>query len=102
MTGNENIRIGKVLKEFNIGMGTLVEFLRKKGIDIDSNPGAKLSGEQYALVAKEFKKEQIVKEESKKVAIKVKDITDKETKSIEEEPVKELFIKTAACTCCRE
>lgn len=95
MTGNENIRIGKVLKEFNIGMGTLVEFLRKKGIDIDSNPGAKLSGDQYALVAKEFKKEQIVKEESKKVAIKVKDITDKEPKSIEDdEPVKELFIKT--------
>lgn len=95
MTGNENIRIGKVLKEFNIGMGTLVEFLRKKGINIDSNPGAKLTGEQYALVAKEFKKEQIVKEESKKVAIKVKDITDKEPKSIEEEePVKELFIKT--------
>ena len=30
MTGNENIRIGKVLKEFNIGMGTLVEFLKKK------------------------------------------------------------------------
>ena len=24
MTGNDNIRIGKVLKEFNIGMGTLV------------------------------------------------------------------------------
>lgn len=95
MTGNENIRIGKVLKEFNIGMGTLVEFLRKKGINIDSNPGAKLTGDQYALVAKEFKKEQIVKEESKKVAIKVKDITDKEPKSIEEEePVKELFIKT--------
>jgi len=95
MTGNENIRIGKVLKEFNIGMGTLVEFLRKKGVDIESNPGAKLSADQYALVAKEFKKEQIVKEESKKVAIKVKDITDKEPKSIEEdEPVKELFIKT--------
>ena len=92
MTGNENIRIGKVLKEFNIGMGTLVEFLRKKGIDIDSNPGAKLTGEQYALVAKEFKKEQIVKEESKKVAIKAK---VKEPKSLEsEEPVKELFIKT--------
>ena len=95
MTGNENIRIGKVLKEFNIGMGTLVDFLRKKGINIDSNPGAKLTGEQYALVAKEFKKEQIVKEESKKVAIKVKDITDKKSKAVEEEePVKELFIKT--------
>ena len=66
MTGNDNIRINKVLKEFNIGLGTLVEFLRKRGITIDSNPGAKLTSEQYALVAKEFKKEQIVKEESKK------------------------------------
>ncbi len=96
MTGNDNIRIGKVLKEFNIGMGTLVEFLKKKGVNIDSNPGAKLTGEQYALVAKEFKREQIVKEESKKVAIKVKDITEKETKAEKEaEPEKELFIKTS-------
>ena len=96
MTGNDNIRIGKVLKEFNIGMGTLVEFLHKKGINIDSNPGAKLTGEQYALVAKEFKKEQIVKEESKKVAIKVKDITEKEPKEEKEaEPEKELLIKSS-------
>ena len=95
MTGNDNIRISKALKEFNIGMGTLVDFLKKKGIEVDSNPNAKLSGEQYALVAKEFRKEQIVKEESKKIAIKVKDITEKETKSVEEEPVKELFIKTS-------
>ena len=96
MTENDNIRINKVLKEFNIGLGTLVEFLRKKGISIDPNPGARLTGEQYALVAKEFKKEQIVKAESKKVAIKVKDITDKEPKAIEEkEPEKELFVKTS-------
>ncbi len=96
MTENDNIRIGKVLKEFNIGMGTLVEFLHKKGINIDSNPGAKLTGEQYSLVAKEFKKEQIVKAESKKVAIKVKDITDKEPKAIEDkEPEKELFVKSS-------
>ena len=96
MTENDNIRINKVLKEFNIGLGTLVEFLRKKGISIDSNPGAKLTGDQYALVAKEFKKEQIVKAESKKVAIKVKDITEKEPKAIEEkEPEKELFVKTS-------
>ena len=96
MTGNDNIRISKALKEFNIGMGTLVDFLKKKGIEVDSNPNAKLSGEQYALVAKEFRKEQIVKEESKKIAIKVKDITEKESKpAAEEEPVKELFIKTS-------
>ena len=97
MTGNDNIRINKVLKEFNIGMGTLVEFLKKKGINIDSNPNARLTGEQYSLVAREFKKEQIVKEESKKVAIKVKDITEKESKAVEEpEPEKELLIKNSS------
>lgn len=95
MSGNENIRINKVLKEFNIGLGTLVEFLHKKGFQIESNLGAKLTAEEYSLVQKEFKKEQIVKEESKKVAIKVKDITDKDPKSLKEEnEPKEIFIKT--------
>ena len=37
MTANETIRVNKVLKEFNIGMGTLVEFLNKKGIAIEAN-----------------------------------------------------------------
>ncbi len=96
MTANENIRINKVLKEFNIGMGTLVDFLHKKGITIESNPNAKISANAYALVEKEFKKEQIVKEESKKVAIKVKDITEKEiSRNNEPETSKEIFIKTA-------
>ena len=76
MAVNENIRISKVLKEFNIGMGTLMEFLQKKGITVDANPNAKLSAEAYSLTEAEFRKEQIVKEESKKVAIKVKDITE--------------------------
>ncbi len=96
MTANENIRINKVLKEFNIGMGTLVDFLHKKGISIEASPNARISSEAYSLVEKEFRKEQIVKEESKKVAIKVKDITEKEMSrkdEIEEQP-KEFFIKT--------
>ena len=71
MTVNDNIRISKVLKEFNIGMGTLMEFLQKKSITVDANPNAKLSASTYALVEAEFRKEQIVKEESKKVIIKV-------------------------------
>ena len=93
MTVNENIRISKVLKEFNIGMGTLMEFLQKKGITVDANPNAKLSASTYALVEAEFRKEQIVKEESKKVIIKVKDIAETE-KPVEEEAPKEIFIKT--------
>lgn len=97
MTEKASIRISKVLKEYNIGLNTLREFLGKKGITIEANPNAKLDGDAYALVEKEFKKEQIVKEESKKVAIKVKDITqskEKEQDDDEEEPVKEILIKS--------
>ena len=96
MTANENIRINKVLKEFNIGMSTLVEFLHKKGVTVEASPNAKISSDAYSLVEKEFRKEQIVKEESKKVAIKVKDITEKEAprKDEGEAQPKDYFIKT--------
>ncbi len=76
----ESIRINKVLKEFNIGMGTLVDFLKSKGIEAESNPNFKISGSAYELVAKEFKKEITIKEESKKIALKVKDFAKNEMK----------------------
>ena len=95
MTGNEHIRISKIMKEYNIGLPRIVEFLKTKGFEIEQSPNARLDAEQYALIAKEFKKEQIVKEESKKVAIKVKDITDKEPKSIKDDAPKDIFIKTS-------
>ncbi len=99
MTVNENIRVNRVLKEFNIGMGTLIDFLKSKKIEIEASPATKLSPETYALIQKEFGKEQLIKEQSKKVAIKVKDITEKsdahkDEDSDDETPVKEVFIKT--------
>jgi len=98
MTGNESIRISKVIKEFNIGVNTLVDFLNKKGFDIESNPNAKIDSSQYEMVAKEFGKEQMIKEQSRKVAIKFKEITEQERHSSrDEDPVdheKELLIKT--------
>ncbi|MBQ7222836.1 MAG: translation initiation factor IF-2 [Bacteroidales bacterium] len=72
------IRISKILKDFNIGMGTLVDFLKKKGIEVEANPGAKISQKAFDLVSKEFGKELLIKEQSKKVAITVKDITEQE------------------------
>jgi translation initiation factor IF-2 len=92
------IRISKILKDFNIGLGTLVEFLKKKGIDVDANPGAKISTDAFALVEKEFSKEQLIKEQSRKVAITVKEITDKVEQHRESaddaELEKEIIIKT--------
>ena len=92
------IRISKIMKDFNIGLGTLVEFLKKKGIDVEANPGAKISADAFALVEKEFSKEQLIKEQSRKVAITVKEITDKveqhRERADEAELEKEIIIKT--------
>ena len=95
------VRINKILKDFNIGLSTLTDFLKKKGINDDIKPTSKISEDVYAMVAKEFGKEQLIKEQSKKVAIKVKEITEKENSRItaeEEEPVKEVIIKTNVFT----
>lgn len=70
MSQPESIRISKVVKEFNIGISTLVDFLHKKGIEVDANPNAKITTDAYALVTKEFGTEQSIKEASKKVNIK--------------------------------
>ena len=79
MAGQEKIRINKVLKEFNIGLGTLVEFLSKKGYEVEAHPSAQISGEEYELLKKEYAKDQRIKEESAKISIKIKEITKKET-----------------------
>lgn len=99
MTIEKSIRVSKVLKEFNIGLGTLVDFLKSKKIEIKASPGTKIDSECYDLIKKEFGKDQILKDQSKKIAIKVKEITEKaenekaESKD-EETPVEEVFIKT--------
>ena len=97
MAGQEKIRINKVLKEFNIGLGTLVEFLSKKGYEVEAHPSAQISGEEYELLKKEYAKDQRIKEESAKISIKIKEITKKETQKQEpeEEPFEdEVIIKT--------
>ena len=43
-------RLTKVAREFNVGMQTLVEFLAKKGHQVEMNPNTKISEEQYDLL----------------------------------------------------
>ena len=78
MSEKQGIRISKVVKEFNIGIGTLTDFLKKKGIEVDASPNSKISEDAYALVEKEFNKELQLKEESKKIILKVKEATSEE------------------------
>ena len=50
-----SIRLSKVTKECNVGLQTAVDFLQKKGFtDVESNPNAKISDEQYELLLNEF------------------------------------------------
>ena len=48
------IKISKIAKDFNIALSTAVEFLRKKNIQIDDNPNARVDDEAYAMLSAEF------------------------------------------------
>jgi translation initiation factor IF-2 len=100
MTGNESIRISKVLIDFNIGLGTLVDFLSKKGFTVEANRNAKIPAQAYELVVKEFGKDQIIKEQSQKVTINLKEIISMDSKKDfyedENEPVEEVLIKSTS------
>ena len=88
------IRASKVVKEFNIALGTLVDFLKKKGIEIEANPNSPISEDAYALVEREFAKEHLLKEQSRKVAITVKEITESEKPKVVADYPEEVIIKT--------
>ncbi|MBU2559136.1 MAG: translation initiation factor IF-2 [Bacteroidetes bacterium] len=64
-----SVRLSKAAREFNVGTSTIVEFLSKKGHQVDPNPNTKLSPEMYDLLIKEYQSEKQVKEVSKKLGI---------------------------------
>ncbi|MCQ2143911.1 MAG: translation initiation factor IF-2, partial [Bacteroidales bacterium] len=92
------IRINKIIKQFNIGLGDLVEFLRKQGADIDENPNAKISDEYLPSIEKQFGKDLEAKKAAEKVDIHLTEILEKTgrkpAKEEEEETEKETVIKS--------
>jgi translation initiation factor IF-2 len=63
-------RLSKAAHEFNVGISTIVEFLHKKGFDLDPNPNTKLPHEAYLLLVKEYSTDISVKKESEKLILK--------------------------------
>lgn len=63
-------RLSKAAREFNVGISTIVEFLHKKGFDLDSNPNTKLPHDAYILLVKEYSTDISVKKESEKLILK--------------------------------
>ncbi|PVH24584.1 translation initiation factor IF-2 [Sphingobacterium corticibacter] len=69
MTEGKSINLLKAAKELNIGIGTAVDFLVKKGFDVESKPNTKLGPDMYAVLLKEFQGDKIVKDEAKQIVI---------------------------------
>lgn len=49
-------RLGKVALEFNVSIGTIVDFLMSKGHAVEFNPNTKISEDWNNLLLAEFKK----------------------------------------------
>ena len=47
-------RLIQVAKEFNIGLGTIVEYLHDKGFDIENRPITKVNEAMYEAIAQKF------------------------------------------------
>ena len=77
-------RISKVVKELNVRLGTLVDFLNGKGQMVDNNPNAKITGEQYDMLVTAFQHEKTLKEEAMHISTAVKE--RKESQLIVEKP----------------
>jgi len=63
-------RLSKAAREFNVGISTIVEFLHKKGFNLDPNPNTKIPPEAYSLLVKEYSTDITAKKESEKLMLK--------------------------------
>ena len=69
MSEDKSIKLFKAAKELNIGTGTIVDFLASKGFKIEKQPNAKIEGEMYDVLLKEFAVDKSIKEEAKQISI---------------------------------
>src|SRR5258707_6562873 len=54
MAEEKGIRLGQASRKLNVGHNTILDFLAKKGFAVENNPNAKLTAEQFAMLAKEY------------------------------------------------
>ncbi|MDR9486925.1 translation initiation factor IF-2 [Salibacter sp.] len=60
-------RLNKVAKELNVGIGTIVEFLGKKGHEIEAKPTSKITPELYEILLEQFMPDKAAKEKSQEL-----------------------------------
>ena len=70
MAETKATRLSKAAREFNVGISTIVEFLKKKGHEVDSNPNTKIAPELYDLLVDEYSSDLNVKKDAEKLTLK--------------------------------
>ena len=86
------IRLNKIIRQYNIGLDDLVGFLRKIGVEVEANPNGKISDEYLPAISRQFGKDLEMKQAADKVDIKITEIIEKSgrrTRAEEEEEEEE-------------
>ena len=83
MSEEKVIRINKVLRELNISLERAVDYLKDKGIVVESNPNTKISESEFNILQNQFAGDKGNKEASKEVGEEKK--KEKEALRIERE-----------------
>ena len=86
-------RLSKIAKELNVGISSLVDHLKSKGVDIESSPNTKVEENNYSILLEEFadaklekaKAKEVVASREKKPAVVV-EIPKKEEEVIKAKP----------------
>lgn len=86
MSVQKVMRLSQVARKLNVGRDTIVEFLAENGMETDRNPNAKITPDQYALLAKEFASSLLDKEEAESLHIGVQHREKLTLDQQEEEP----------------
>jgi len=72
MAAEKLIRLSQAARKLNVGHNTILDFLSNKGFEVENNPNAKLTPEQFALLSKEFAASATEKLEASGLSIGVK------------------------------
>lgn len=69
MSDFKPIRLIAAAKKFNVGSGTVIEFLQTKGFEVEDSPRTKLDEAMYKELVKEFSGDESLKEEAEKIEL---------------------------------
>ncbi|MBX2964952.1 MAG: translation initiation factor IF-2 [Cyclobacteriaceae bacterium] len=88
MAEEKLIRLSQAARKLNVGHHTILDYLAKKGHEVENNPNAKLTPDQFALLSKEFATSATEKMEASGLTIGVKHVDGLVIEGEKEQPAK--------------